>query len=85
MYALGISGNVVGASTEFQKAVDLSGGKDWRALDMLATAYNKMGRSADAVQTERLAIELARQQQIRNWKTTYRATSSASAHGRAVQ
>jgi Flp pilus assembly protein TadD len=61
--ALGVSGNVAGALAELQKAVDLSGGKDWRALDMLATAYNKMGRSADAVQTERLAVQLARQQQ----------------------
>ena len=61
--ALGVSGNVAGALAEFQKAVDLSNGKDWRALDMLATAYDKAGRSADAVQTERLAIELAREQQ----------------------
>ena len=29
---------------------------------MLATAYDKMGRPADAIQTERQAIELARQQ-----------------------
>ncbi len=61
-YALGVSGNVAGALTEFEKAVVLSGGKDWRSLDMLATAYDKMGRPADAIQTERRAIDLARQQ-----------------------
>lgn len=61
-YALGVSGNVAGALTEFQKAVELSGGKDWRALDMLATAYDKSGRPADAVQTEKQAVDLARQQ-----------------------
>jgi Flp pilus assembly protein TadD len=61
-YALGVSGKVSAALTEFQKAVELSGGKDWRSLDMLATAYNKIGRPADAIQAERQAIDLARQQ-----------------------
>jgi len=61
-YALGISGNVAGALTEFQKAVELSGGKDWRSLDMLATAYDKMGRPADAIAAERQALDVARQQ-----------------------
>jgi Flp pilus assembly protein TadD len=62
-YALGVSGNVPAALTEFEKAVELSGGKDWKSLDMLATAYDKAGRSADAVKTERQALEIARQQQ----------------------
>ncbi len=61
-YALGVSGNVPGAVAEFKKAVELSGGKDWRALDMLATAYDKSGRPADAIQAERQAIELVRSQ-----------------------
>ena len=61
-YVLGVSGNVSGALTEFQKAVELSGGKDWRALDMLATAYDKAGRPADAIQAESQAIELVRSQ-----------------------
>ena len=61
-YALGVSGNVPEALTEFQKAVELSGGKDWRSLDMLATAYYKSGRPADAIQAERQALELVRSQ-----------------------
>jgi Flp pilus assembly protein TadD len=61
-YALGISGNVAGALDQFKQAVELSGGKDWRSLDMLATAYFKNGDSANAIQAEKQALELARQQ-----------------------
>jgi Flp pilus assembly protein TadD len=46
----------------FEKAVELSEGKEWRCLDMLASAYNQVGRSADAIQSEQRAIQLAIQQ-----------------------
>ena len=61
-YALGVNGNVSGALAEFKQAVELSGGKDWRSLDMLATAYYKSGDYANAVQTEKQAVELVREQ-----------------------
>jgi len=63
-YALGISGNVGAALTEFEKAVAMSGGKDWKSLDMLATAYEKTGRPADAVKAEQQALDAARRQQV---------------------
>jgi Flp pilus assembly protein TadD len=58
-FATGLNGDIPGAVNQFQKAVELSGGKDWRSLDMLATAYEKMGRPADAAQTERQALDVA--------------------------
>jgi hypothetical protein len=43
--------------------VGLSGGQDWRCLDMLAGIYDALGRADEAVQTERRAVNLAVQQQ----------------------
>jgi Flp pilus assembly protein TadD len=71
-YVQGISGDVPGALANFQKAVELSGGKDWRALDMLAIAYDKSGRPTDAIQTEQQAIDLAVQQHNQQLETTLR-------------
>jgi Flp pilus assembly protein TadD len=42
-----------------QKAVDLSEGKSWQCLSELADAYNQTGRSAEAIQSERQALDLA--------------------------
>ena len=50
--------NYAGAVTNLQKAVQLSEGKDWKPLDMLAHAYNKAGRFAEAEQSEKKALEL---------------------------
>ena len=61
-YVMGARGDFAGAVVILQKAVELSGGKDWRCLDMLASAYDKLGRPDDAVQTEHRAIDLAVQQ-----------------------
>ena len=61
-YVMGLHGDYAGALATFQKAVEVSDGKDWRCLDMLATAYNKVGRPADAVRTEQQAFNLALQQ-----------------------
>jgi Flp pilus assembly protein TadD len=54
--ALAISGLAVPV---FQKAVELSDAKDWRCLDMLASAYSQLGRSAQAVDAEQQALNLA--------------------------
>jgi Flp pilus assembly protein TadD len=61
-YVQGLRGDYAGALVSFQKAVALSEGKDWRCLDMMAKAYDKMGRYGEAAQAEQHAVELARQQ-----------------------
>jgi Flp pilus assembly protein TadD len=61
-YVMALGGNFAGAVPIFQKAVELSEGKEWRCLDMLASAYNVLGRPADAAQTERQALDIALQQ-----------------------
>jgi len=45
------------AAVIFERAVKLSGGKDWRCLDMLAGIFDVLGRADEAVETERQAIE----------------------------
>lgn len=61
-YVLGMHGDYAEALAAFQKAVELSEGKDWRCLDMQAKAYDKMGRVAEAIASERQALDLALQQ-----------------------
>ena len=70
--AMGLRGDFPGALASFQKAVELSQGKDWRCLDMLAKAYNKVGRSAEAIQAERQALDLVLQQQNEQLANTLR-------------
>ena len=41
--------------------MELSNGKNWRALAELAKAYSAIGRSADAIQALRQAIDIALQ------------------------
>jgi Flp pilus assembly protein TadD len=50
------------AAVIFERAVKLSGGKDWRCLDMLAGIYDVLGRTDEAVETERQALNLAIEQ-----------------------
>ena len=50
-----------GAVEPLQNAVELSNGKNWRALAELAKAYSAIGRSADAIQALRQAIDIALQ------------------------
>jgi len=45
-----------------QQAVLLTGGKDPAALDILAAAYAEGGRFAEAIQTDRKALDLANEQ-----------------------
>jgi len=61
-YVLASRVDFVGAVPVFEKAVELSEGKDWRCLDMLAGVYAKVGRTGDAVRTEKQALDLAVQQ-----------------------
>ena len=61
-YVLAMRGDFAGAVPVFEKAVELSEGKDWRCLDMLAGVYAQVGRTADAVRTEKRALDLAAQQ-----------------------
>jgi|CZKY01.1.fsa_nt_gi Flp pilus assembly protein TadD len=61
-YVLGLRGDSAGAVAAFQKAVELSEGKDWQCLAALADAYNKTGRSAEAIQSAHQALDLALQQ-----------------------
>jgi len=58
-YVLAIQGDFAAAVPVFQKAVELSDGKDWRCLDMLASANSQLGRSAEAVAIEQRALDLA--------------------------
>jgi Flp pilus assembly protein TadD len=61
-YVMGLRGDFAGSVAAFQKVVELTEGKDWQYLDMLAHAYSKSGRSAEAIQSERQALDLAIQQ-----------------------
>lgn len=55
-------GDYQGAVAAFQKSVELSSGKNPQCLAALADAYDKAGRSAEAIQSARQALELAEQE-----------------------
>ena len=57
--ALGQAGRFSDAIPQLQKAVDLSGGREVRCYGMLGDFYSKMGRTDDAVDAWRRALELA--------------------------
>lgn len=61
-YVQASRGDFTATVATLEKAVALSDGRDWRCLDMLANAYEKVGRSAEAVQSEQRAVDLAAQQ-----------------------
>jgi Flp pilus assembly protein TadD len=61
-YALQLRGDVAGAVEAYQKAVELTEGKDWRFLDLLAQAYEKSARYSDAVNAGQRALDLAVQE-----------------------
>ncbi len=58
-FVLGLRGDFAGAVVVFQKCVELSEGKDRRCLAALADAYDKTGRSAEAIQSAHQALDLA--------------------------
>jgi Flp pilus assembly protein TadD len=57
--ALAQVGRYPDAVGQLRKSIEISGGKDWQSFDMLGSIYSKMGRSDDAIQAERKALELA--------------------------
>jgi Flp pilus assembly protein TadD len=57
--ALAQVGRFPDAVGQLRKSIEISGGKDWQSFDMLGSIYSKMGRSDDAIQAERKALELA--------------------------
>jgi superkiller protein 3 len=58
-YVLESRGDFAGAVAPLQKAVELSEGKSWQCLAELAKAYDKTGHSAEAIEFERQALDLA--------------------------
>ncbi len=58
-FAMGLRGDFASAIAALEKAAQLGGGKDYRCLTTLATAYYKTGRQADAIETIRKAVDLA--------------------------
>jgi Flp pilus assembly protein TadD len=61
-YLLESRGDFTGAVAPLQKAVELSQGKNWQCLSELANAYDHTGRSTEAIESERQALDLAVQQ-----------------------
>jgi tetratricopeptide (TPR) repeat protein len=57
--ALELRGDLPGAIQAFQKSVELSEEKNGQYLAALAEAYDKAGRSAEAIRSARQALELA--------------------------
>jgi Flp pilus assembly protein TadD len=61
-FVLESRGDFAGAVVPLLESVQLSKGKNWRCLAELAKAYDKTGRSAEAVQSAQQALDLALQQ-----------------------
>ena len=55
-------GNLGEAIPELERAASISHDKDWRCLAELAKVYDKAGRSTEAVETARKALDLATRQ-----------------------
>jgi Flp pilus assembly protein TadD len=60
---LATKGDYPAAVVQFEAAAKLSGMQSPAILEMLAAAYSDTGRYSEAVQTARLALDLANQQQ----------------------
>jgi len=58
-YVMAMRGDFASTASSLEKAVELTQSKDWRCLDMLANAYERLGRPADAVRVEQQALDLA--------------------------
>jgi Flp pilus assembly protein TadD len=58
-YVLESRGDFAGAIRPLEKAVSLSKRKDWRCLAELAKVYDKSGRTAEAIEPAREALDLA--------------------------
>jgi Flp pilus assembly protein TadD len=58
-FVLGRGGNTAAAIPQLEKAVELSGGKDWECLAALGMAYSVAGRKEDAIAATQRALDLA--------------------------
>ena len=58
-YILELHGDSLASMSALEKSVDLSESKDWQSLAALAEAYNRAGRSSDAIQLASRAVALA--------------------------
>jgi Flp pilus assembly protein TadD len=74
-------GDFAGAVAPLQKAVDLSEGKNWQCLAELADAYEHLGRSAEAVQSEQRALDLAVQEHDEKLANKLRGDLDRYRHG----
>jgi Flp pilus assembly protein TadD len=71
-YVLESRGDYAGAVAPLEKAVELSEGKDWHCLAELARTYDNTGRSVQAVDAERKAVDLAVQEHNEELATNLR-------------
>jgi Flp pilus assembly protein TadD len=58
-FVLSMRGDFSSAIVSLKSAVTMSGGEDWRFLAVLAGAYDKSGRPADAAETVQMALDVA--------------------------
>ncbi|MGA2506271.1 MAG: tetratricopeptide repeat protein [Chitinispirillaceae bacterium] len=78
-HALLVKGNFQEAGVELQEAVRLSGGKEPLALYLLGSAYEGLGKSSEAVETERQALAVATEQK------DYKLIQSIVAHLKSLE
>jgi tetratricopeptide (TPR) repeat protein len=80
-YVLKSRGDFAAAVAPLREAVDLSEGKSWQCLAELADAYHQTGRSAEAIQSERQALDLAVQEHDGNLAKKLRGDLDRYQHG----
>jgi len=76
-----LSGDYAGAAAAFEKSVELTRGSNARCLAELAEAYNKLGRSPEAVTTAQRALELAVQEHDEEMERRLRVDLEGYQHG----
>jgi tetratricopeptide (TPR) repeat protein len=72
-FVLGLRKDYSGSVAAFQKAVEMSQGKDPRCLAALADVYEKTGHSAEAIQSAQQALDLALQEHDAEMEKNLRA------------
>jgi Flp pilus assembly protein TadD len=80
-YVLESRGDFAGAVAPLQKAVELSEGKNWQCLSELANSYSHTGRTAEAIQSARQALDLALQEHDEKLATKLRGDLDRYEHG----
>jgi len=58
-FILGLRGDLTKAVDSLETAANMSAGKDWRLLAVLAGAYDRSGRPSDAARTMQQALDVA--------------------------